>query len=236
MAVALGWSGAIDLDLDFGGFVDSDLGIALRLLPQYTDADKGLILAVNGVATLLIAQSVPLRTADHPVDSPALLIRVGSSVQIVRAALGAATWTHLIVARSADVVTAYLDGAALGASVTVSPSDTAAGTLRCGKVATGSVVNDRDAQFYGFIEDLAIYSRALDAAELVNLAVRRRPFNGRETGLLAGYALMRTVPSSTAPRFSRPVELLGAAKYVSMSAAQNGTTDATLLATLAETV
>ena len=226
MAVAIGWTGAVDLDLDFAEFFESDFTIALRFLPQYPNGYEGPILAVNGVGTFLIAQSVPLRTSDNHVDAPGLLIRVGSSAQMIGATLGSTTWTHLAVVRSADVLTVYLDGAALGAPVTLSPSDTPTGTLRCGKVAPGSFVNDRDAQFYGLIEDLAVYSRALDGSELEYLGERRRPFNGRESHLLAGYPLTHSSGSLTEPRFNRPVDLLGAAAYVSMSGGRSGTTDA----------
>jgi hypothetical protein len=84
-----------------------------------------------------------------------------------------------------------------------------------------------DGQFYGLIDDLAIFRRALTAAEIAALAAARR-LTGRETGLYSGWCFDIPLPSDPAlpSTLERGWTLTQPQAYVvRVSASRNSTSD-----------
>ena len=89
-------------------------------------------------------------------------------------------WYHLAIVRNNNSFTFYLNGNQICQACTV-PAGSAppSGTLRLARLADGGTDNDHETQHYGFVDDVAIFKRALTAGEIMNLAlssaVDRRP-------------------------------------------------------------
>ena len=81
------------------------------------------------------------------------------------------TWHHLAVACSVTgaqrIFTVYFDGAVFGGPFKVPTSATVPnGTLRFGRRTHGQTINGHVGQFYGLLDDIAIFSGALSATEI----------------------------------------------------------------------
>jgi hypothetical protein len=100
------------------------------------------------------------------------------------------------------------------------------GTVRFGKRTTGQSVNLRDAQFYGLLDDIAVFNRALTTSEIQNLAVQVQQLTGDESGLLAGYTFD---DGSQRLQLNRALKLNSPAQAVAISASHNNTLDAAAL-------
>jgi murein DD-endopeptidase MepM/ murein hydrolase activator NlpD len=100
------------------------------------------------------------------------------------------------------------------------------GTLRFGKRTAGKTVNGHDAQFYGLLDDIAIFAAALTPNQIRNLRDNVPHLTGKESGLLAGYTFAQ---KKSPPKLGRPITLHGAAQRVVTSAARDNDADASLL-------
>ena len=73
------------------------------------------------------------------------------------------TWHHVAVVRSGSTCTIYLDGASKG-SLTLAASNNPSGVIRLGRS------DEIHQQFYGFIDDVAVFTSALSASQVAALA------------------------------------------------------------------
>jgi murein DD-endopeptidase MepM/ murein hydrolase activator NlpD len=154
---------------------------------------------------------------------PAVLLRVGNATLYVNADLSATKWHHLAAVRTGTTFTLYLDGASVGATTI---SGTApAGRLRFGKDTFDAALDGGGSQFYGLVDDVAVFTRALSAAEVASLASAQH-LSGTETGLLAGWTFGYQ-PGATMPAtLSRPVTTTPAATIRPVSANRDAVADA----------
>jgi hypothetical protein len=72
-------------------------------------------------------------------------------------------------------------------------------------LAAGGTINNRETQFYGLIDDVAVFNRALTPPEIQTLVNTSR-LSGSETGLQAGWTFDATTPAGGAlpANLSRP--------------------------------
>ena len=80
-------------------------------------------------------------------------------------------------------------------------------TLRMGRTVDGYTINDRETQFYGYVDDVAVFNRALTKQEIkaiINEADHR--LHANQDHLVAAWIFDHTLPSGDPlpPHFSRP--------------------------------
>ncbi|MFE8603476.1 LamG-like jellyroll fold domain-containing protein [Archangium violaceum] len=223
MAAGVSWKGHVDTNLGFSEFFAADHTYVLRFMPQFPNAYEGPFIAENGGGRLLIGQG------DYAGSGTKLLLAVGSASRSYPVTLKAGEWHHLAVVAttsgSTRSFTVYLNGAALSSPLSVQSTDAQlpSGTLRFGKRTTGQTVNGRNAQFYGFLDDVAVFNRALSASEIQYLMTNVPQLTGSESGLLAGYTFNQgTLPA----KLARPVTFQGSARRIAVSSNRSNAVDA----------
>jgi hypothetical protein len=139
-----------------------------------------------------------------------LLIQIGDWWWPYKVNLQPGTWHHLALVATINgglrKFQPYLDGAPLDGAITtpLNGINFPSGTLRFGKRTSGQKVNDRDAQFYGLLDDVAVITKALTPADIQYLSKNDLELTGNEIGLLAGY----TFDGGSLPtKLARPVTL-----------------------------
>jgi len=234
MAVAFSWTGYVDTDLAFSEFFNGDHTLSLRFMPQYPRGYEGPCVAENGSGTFAIGQGSYFKAPKNSTaeSKPQLYFAVGEQWQVIKSSsLQPNRWHHLAVVskfgQDSRTFSVFFDGTSLAfVSVPHTAAGIPAGTLRFGKRTTGQTINMRNAQFYGLLADVGIFTRALTLAEIVALAAPGKGFTGSEPGLLAAYPLSA---GATGTKLSRPVTLHGATRMISTSPDGNGTADAALI-------
>jgi len=228
MAVALGWQGHVDSNLSFSAFFDRDHTLVARFMPQVSNAFEGPLIAENGSGLFVIGQG------DWHQDGEGnkLLLAVGAGRCNYPAPLRAGRWYHLAlrVVVGTDVMTfqPFLNGNSLGAPMSVPRDDPGLprGTMRFGKRTTGGTVNGHNAQYFGFLDEVAIFSTALPPVRIAALASSTSPLTGDEPDLLSGFTFHGR---HVQPRMARSTSLHGVAKLVGTSENWDSAADAALL-------
>jgi hypothetical protein len=199
-AAAFGWQGYADTDLRFSEFYGADHTLMMRFMVQYPTAYTGPILSVNGSGQFLVMK----RNGE-----PRLEVILGGHEATLDLPnpLRAGVWYHLAIVRSADSFTFYLDGEEIcgACNVTAGPTPPS-GTLRLARLANGLLAGREDAQFYGFIDDTAVFGRALATSQIATIAAAPR-LTGSEPDLYAGYTFDSLTPAGDElpEALSRPV-------------------------------
>lgn len=234
-AAAFGWRGFADTDLGFSEFYDSDHTVMVRFMAQYPEAYTAPMLAVQGSGEYFIAKAY---------DEPRLQVNLGGAVEMLDLPnpLLAGVWYHLAIVRSGADFTFFLDGNQICQACTVSAGGAPpSGTLRLGRLADGATDSTgHETQYYGFIDDVAVFDAALSQAQIAAVASAPR-LTGSEANLHAGYTFDDTVPGGgpLPPSLSRPVDFLtatpgpvmpGQPSYIALvSALRDNTLDETFL-------
>ena len=205
MALTFGWKGAADTDLAFSEFFGGDHTLVLWFLLQYPRAYAGPFAAVNGTGTYLVGQG-DFNTQGGPSGQAHLIARVtGANGVVLPASLDAGVWRHMAVVRTGAQIQVFLDGQPAGGPLAVATTGVPAGTLRLGRPAPGAGVDGQEAQLYGMLDEVAVFSRALPIAEIQARFATRALLTGLENGLVAGWTFSPT-PAATPPaRLARPV-------------------------------
>jgi hypothetical protein len=199
-AAAFGWQGYADTDLQFSEFYGTDHTLTMRFMVQYPNAYAGPILSVNGSGQFVVLKED---------EAPRLQVILGGNDATLDLPnpVRAGVWYHLAIVRSGDSFTFYLNGAEICQSCTISAGPTPpSGTLRLARLPDGATASNKDAQFYGFIDDTAVFGVALDSGQIAALAAAPR-LTGNEPYLYAGYTFDSFTPDGEElPReLSRPV-------------------------------
>ena len=221
-ALACTWGGYADTDLNFTEFFGSDHTVAARFMLQYPNAYTGPMLSVRGSGTYLIGQgdvhAAPTGTK--------LVVQIGSQAITHQVNLSAATWHHIAVVRRGTTIRLYLDGARVGTALSIPSTGLPRGTLRLGK--TNNATAAGGVQFYGLLDDVAVFTTALSATRIAQLAAANQ-LSGSEAGLLAGYVFDEPPADGLPARLSRPVTRSPAAMLRPVSSDRNSATDAAQL-------
>ena len=187
MALALSWTGYADTDVSFAEFAADDHSILLRFMAQYLDAYEGPFVADNGPAHL--PRHGRLQGGDESHDETHA--HGGDGRHELPDQHPARDLVPRRRNRSGDGDDAYVPRVPqVGAQMSVPASAAAApqGTLRIGKRTIGQTLYGRNGQFYGLIDDVAAYTRMLDAREIASIASGQPQLTGSESGLLAACA------------------------------------------------
>jgi hypothetical protein len=242
-AATLRWHSHIDTDLEFLEFFQHDHTVAARFMLQHPKAYEGPILTVKGTGIYSIGQ------ADYRTNNTwaaKLVVRIGPNKAYYTLPIPAGTalagkWMHLAVVRRNNYsgwslsnvsFTMYLNGIHRekdgGGDLTIETAQIVSfpeGVLRMG---TDNVDPKTSlSQFYGFIDDVAIFNRRLSASEIQSLAAASR-LSGTESGLLAGYSFDDADPTGLPllANMARPFVLGGACYRTKVSPTRSNTADA----------
>ncbi|MFZ5896192.1 MAG: LamG-like jellyroll fold domain-containing protein [Myxococcota bacterium] len=226
-ALALGWTGAATLAFD-ARRLQREHTLFVRFMPAYEGAYRGVVVSDStGQYRLGMAPYASL-------SQPAVEAHLGA--EIVTAPLPdpilsnhdfrygappqrAPRWLTLALSLGAQHADLYLNGEALG---TLKPAALSlAGPLRLGRLARAQALQD---QFYGLIDDVAIFERALSASEVRALS-RAERVEPRLEGLLALVSFDDTETSGA----ELAVERIGAAQLVPVSKHRDVRADAAQL-------
>ena len=87
-------------------------------------------------------------------------------------------WTHLAVVRKSGKFSVFLNGAKIcpssGACDITAGGSAPSGVLRLARTADGATLTGHEPQFYGFIDDVAVFKKALAASDIAALAAATR--------------------------------------------------------------
>ncbi len=215
MALSLTWGGYCDADVDFSEFYAGDHTVTARFMLQFINCYAGPILAVHGAGTYFVGQGDYYDGGNHllvQIGAGKLKIPIGDAVR--------ATWHHLAIVRSGSTCTVYLDGQSQG-TLALGASSQPSGTLRLGR---GDAIHQ---QFYGLVDDFAVFTVAKSAAQVQALAAAAT-LSGTEANLLAGF-VFGDGPATTPATLRRRASLVPGALQVAASAARDSAADAKLL-------
>jgi murein DD-endopeptidase MepM/ murein hydrolase activator NlpD len=180
-AAAFGWRGYADTDVSLSS-LGNEYTIAFRFMLQYPNAFVAPLISDSASGNFYIAK--------NEVDNHLIVNFNGSKRTVGGTSFDARVWHHLTIVRKDGKFTIYINGAmgcaALSSCTIPAGWDAASGVLRLGRAADNITINGREPQFYGFIDDVAVFKKALDAGEIEALASKHR-LTGREAGLFAGY-------------------------------------------------
>jgi Concanavalin A-like lectin/glucanases superfamily/Peptidase family M23 len=228
MAVALSWKGCVDTNVNFAEFFSANHTLITRFMPQFPNTYEGPFVAENGTGTFGVGQGDFLSGT----NGTKLYLAVGTQMTTRAATLTRDKWHHLAVVVTVSgtqrTFALYLDGTQLGQtlSVALNAAQMPAGTLRFGKRTTGQTVNGHNAQTYGLLDDIAIFTRALTASEIQNLRNNVLHLTGNEADLLVGYTFAEGQLSS---KLARPITFNGGARRLTTSVNRDSASDAALL-------
>ena len=244
-AVALGFGGYVDTDVAFSEFFHENHTLTARFMPQHARGLSGPIFSTSGSGRFFAG----VHTFDNGDKATRLQLQVGSARRRYDAPLTDGTWHTLEVQRSGQYVRLYLDGIPLEPALEIDPADPLLpdGTLRLGRTAAGvgAWMSDDapdehlNAQFYGLIDDVAVFGDAIDTAPL--FADDHLTAGALDPSARAAYTFESVVPSGAAGAFARGYELrspgyrwegvgtVGPAHRVVISHDRNAEVDATVL-------
>lgn len=256
MGSALRWHGWVQTDLQFSEFFSGNHTIMARFMPQYTRAYRGPILGVaRGCAFFPCKPEGPsfsLGMGDYQEGtskkSKLVLELGGVTRRYLTPSMVPGTWQHVALRREKTrdgkvVFRLYLNGKqlcadpALYASCNLSLGSPAMpiGNLRLGRTASsGASLPATKQQFYGLIDDVAVFKKALPPDEIAALADKtlHPRLTGWEASLYAGWTFDDATPTD-APlpaQLARPVTYAsGAYKWPFLSQTRDDEFDADYL-------
>lgn len=219
-ALATSWTGYADTKTAFSNFLSGEHTISFAFMPQFPNASYGPIIAENGTGVFCIGMGDYFENG----DGPKLYLEIGSKRQSYPTTLSPGSWYRMAVVCTPTANTLefklYLNGAQLGSALSVSKTDSKlpSGNLRFGKRTTGQTIQGKNAQFYGLLDDVAIFKKSATAAEITTLA------GLADIGNLPGGALKTAMLASFNFSVNNPV-LKGAAQFVGISASKSAASD-----------
>jgi hypothetical protein len=226
-AAAFGWQSALDTDLSFTEFFGGNHTVALRFMIQYPRSYQAPLLSAKGEGDYLIALA---GYGEGRIKAERLLVKVGAQTIYYTAAgrLDPERWHWLALVRDRLKLRLYLDGSEL------KPDDSRAelsaetrppaGTLRVGRKATG------DAQFYGLMDDVAVFNTALGLKTLKTYYQESPRLRGDEADLTAAYLFEGAADAQARRReVRRGITLLKTATTTKVSPARDSKLDALAL-------
>ena len=216
MALSLTWGGRADTTVAFSEFFAGSHTVAVRFMLQFVNVYSGPMIAVHGSGVYVIGNG------DGGGGNNKMSVRIGTGsldVPIPKSVKEA--WHHVAVVRSGSTCTIYLDGKSRG-TLSVTAASAPSGTIRLGRS------DDIHQQFYGLLDDVAVFTTALSAAQVAALA-SANTLTGNEAGLLAGFVFGDGPAGSLPTPLTRPVTYTPGARNVAVSPKRSNTADRKLL-------
>ncbi|MEM6995944.1 MAG: LamG domain-containing protein, partial [Myxococcota bacterium] len=186
--------GIIDTDINLDDFVHGDFTVTMWFQPEFQYGGYGAILGESQSGRLHIGQGDyrkgPYDQDKKVAENPMFAIAIGGQVALFEMPEAKDNaWIHATVVRSGDRITLYINGAArsryrenaeVPATLDVVPTDghQPHGTVRLGRRRPGG-------QFYGFVDDIGIFKKALSPSRVATLASQKR-LTGTEADLWRG--------------------------------------------------
>jgi len=196
-AAAFGWRGYADTDLQFSEFYGGNHTLMARFMIQYPNAYTAPIISVNGTGSFFVAKAF---------DQARLQVNLGGTQQTLDLPnpVQSGVWYHLALVRTGDSFTFYLDGNPIcPACAVLAGSRPPSGTLRLARLADGATDNRRESQFYGFIDDVAVFNTALTAGQIKTIATAPRLTGASPTSTPATPSIPPHRAGARCPRRSR---------------------------------
>jgi hypothetical protein len=216
MALSLTWGGRVDTNVSFAEFFASNHTVAVRFMLQFVNVYSGPMLAVHGSGIYFIGNG------DGGGGNNKLAIRIGTgSLDVPVAASFKETWHHLAVVRKGSIVRVYVDGVSKG-TLAVTSSNNPNGTIRLGRS------DEIHQQFYGFLDDVAVFKSALSASQVKALS-NAKTLTGAEANLLAGFVFGDGPSSGYPATLKRPLTYVPGAHNVTVSTNRSNSADRALL-------
>ncbi len=223
LCAAFGWLGYVDTDLKFSDFISENHTIAARFMIQYPRSYQAPILSVKGEGDYTVAIA-----SYGGVKPERLLVTIGGKTHhyTVTGKLAPEKWHWLALVRDNSRLRLFLDGVLLKPddSKTEMGRDMPVGTLRLGPKQSG------DAQFYGLIDDLAVFNSALNQKTLKSYYDESPRLRGNEASLVAAYLFDQTLEAGSSVQAARRRVSFGEpARQINISSTRNNKQDARLL-------
>jgi len=221
--------GQIDTDLQFSEFFTADHTITAWVMPEFTYNYWTAILGVKGSGTFTVGQG-DYRQGNggfQKSGDPVLWVKFGSSqAWYLAPGYQRRKWNHLAIVHrklyGIGTIALYLNGQRLTAFARVKVGEDAegdpiyrlnaaydasgtsvpAGTLRLGRT---NVTTNRQ-QFYGLLDDVAVYNKAMSGSEVQTLM--GSGISGSHPNLVAGYTFDKYsgfAPHVLSAKLKRPV-------------------------------
>lgn len=186
MAYSTRWQSRVRLGNDLSTISASAFSVSVRFFPIYRAPHFGAVFGVRGSSgdfafgQWLVTKDV---TGEASWAKPAVGLIVGSEQKqyVADGSLQINKWNHLaVVFKPRSGWTIYLNGVSIG---TVPDSGfRASGEISMGRIAQ----SDKLSQFYGLIDDVAVFDKALTATEVQSYAALKS-LTGSEAGLKWGW-------------------------------------------------
>jgi murein DD-endopeptidase MepM/ murein hydrolase activator NlpD len=225
---ALRWKGQVDTDLSFSEFFASSNTIMGRFMVQYPRAYRGPIFGVKAPNCSVVCPpsgpSFELGMGSYGEGAASgvkLVLEIAGTARYFTVPIPAGVWQHVALQRTngttSSIFALYLNGVHVCADAPGTCdlwffnglSSVPSGTLALGrtsKATTGNSVGLH--QFYGLIDDVAVYTTWLSSAQIKSYASLNHVLSGGEAGLLAGYTFEA---SPAKAKLTRPATYTGSA-------------------------
>ncbi|HEV8426520.1 MAG TPA: peptidoglycan DD-metalloendopeptidase family protein [Pyrinomonadaceae bacterium] len=225
MALACTWGGYADSDVEFSKFIGDNHTISIRFLMQYPLAYAGAFFSVHGAGRYFVGQG-DFQSLSSP-TSPGktnLLIMIGT--QSMNIPVSGDGWHHVALVRTGNEMEVFIDG--LGhRPFRVPTNHLPVGTLRFG--SGFSQPHGVGGQFYGLLDDFALFKTDLSAERIKSLAGPKRLTDDEslrdDESFLVGYVFRNVRPTSLPPRLRRQLDTKPPATFVEVSDIRNPTLD-----------
>lgn len=224
LCAAFGWRGYVDTDLNFAEFFKENHTIAARFMIQYPRSYEAPILSLNGAGDYMVGIA-----SYGAVKAERLLVMSGGKrhyYTVLADKLAPEKWHWLALVRDGSRLRLYLDGALMkpdGSDAELG-TEQPAGTLRLGRKQSG------DSQFYGLIDDVAVFNSALSKKSLKSYYDEAPRLRGTEAGLVAAYLFDQTTDAAQGAQGSRrPISFGAPASAIKVSSLRDNKQDARLL-------
>jgi murein DD-endopeptidase MepM/ murein hydrolase activator NlpD len=224
MALACTWGGSAQSNINFSKFFQRDHTIAIRFLMQYPIGYAGAFLSVHGQGRYFVGQGdfktlgiSPPKGIDGVVipGRTSLLIEIGN--EFFNHPIGDHSWHHVALTRTGNQMQVFIDGEPLKPFL-ISTESLPDGTLRFGH--SGFRLNSGiGGQFYGLLDDFALFNSALSHENIKRLANAKR-LTGKE-GMQFGCVFLDSAPES----LRLPLQLSPGASYQEVSDSRNAMVD-----------
>ena len=228
MALACTWGGLAETNIPFDFFARPHT-IAIRFLMQYPIGYAGAFFSVHGKGRYFVGQgdfkSLGIAPAEgqHGVVIPGrtnLLIEIGT--EFFNHPIGDHGWHHVALTRTGNQMQVFIDGEPLR-PFRISAESLPEGTLRFGHSGF-RLLSGVGGQFYGLLDDFALFDSALNADQIKDLANAKR-LTGHEQDLRVGYVFRDVRPESLPKALRQPVELSDGASFQEVSDSRNAIVD-----------